>query len=367
MEQIIAYEVPASASYFIVVENLAGETADYTITLAESGAVVEDEKPESEDVNEDAVTIAPGSAIEYSVVYGSSVSGGEDATFTFEGKGGEFADISVSPITEELDVVVDFLDPSGASLLDVPLDDSFDAEYIRILRMPEDGEYTVVVSGFEGAEGDFELIVEESYLSKPASFVFSSGSIDDTEESHSFPFYTFTDEMVIVQVNPDIEFDVVVQVYNDDTDEMLEEVDDSTGFEEIIFFAPEDANYSFRVLGFEGSVGAYDINLIGSETVYFELAAGDLVNGRFGDNSMFEYYIGGSAGDEVTFTAKTDDEIDLVLQLVDFDENVIAEIDEGTAASTETLTYTFTEDTLFILRVKDFTESGSGEFILSVE
>ena len=211
------------------------------------------------------------------------------------------------------------------------------------------------------------MIVEESYLSKPASFIFGSGSIDDAEESHDFPFYTYTDELVVVQVNPDIEFDAIVQVYNDDTEEMLEEVDESTGFEEIIFFAPEDGNYFFRVLGYEGSVGAYDINLIGSEFVYFELAVGDFVNGRFGDNSLFEYYIGGSAGDEITFTAKTDDDIDLILQLVDFDENVMAEVDEGTAASTETLTYTFTEEALLILRVSDFTQSGSGEFILSVE
>ncbi len=363
-EELRAFEVPASASYAIIVESYDGSTGDYTITLTESG----DTPVTEETISSDAVTIAPGSAIEYSIVYGSSVAGGEDATFTFAGKGGEFADISVSPITEELDVVIDFLDPSGASLLDTPLDESFDAEYIRILRMPEDGEYTVVVTGFDGAEGDFELIVEESYLSKAASFIFSSGTIDDAEESHSFPFYTFTDEMVIVQVNPEIEFDAVVQVYNDDTEEMLEEEDASTGFEEIIFFVPEDGNYSFRVLGFEGSVGAYDINLIGSESVYFELAVGDLVIGRFGENNLFEYYIGGVAGDEVSFTVKTDnDDIDLVLQLVDFDDNIMAEADDGFTGEQETMTYTFEEETLLILRVSNFTETGAGEFILSVD
>lgn len=360
-EEILAFEVPASASYFIVVESLDDSTGDYTITLAESG-----DTPVSEDMA-DTVAIAPDSAIEYSVLYSSSVAGDEASTFTFTGKAGEFADVSVSPETEELDVVIDFLDPSGTSLLDAPIDDSFDTEYIRILRMPEDGEYTVVVTSYDGTPGDIQLIVEESYLSKPASFIFASGSIDDEEESHDFPFYTYQDELVVVQVNPDIDLDAVIQVFNDDTDEMIEEEDASTGFEEIIFFAPEDGNYSFRVVGYEGSTGSYDINLVGSEFVYFELAAGDLVNGRFGENSLFEYYTGGSAGDEIIITAKTDDDIDLILELIDFEGNVIVEQDANGTSGAETFTYTFTEDSLLILRVSDFIQSGSGEFILSVE
>ena len=103
-------------------------------------------------------------------------------------------------------------------------------------------------------------------------------------------------------------------------------------------------------VGYEGSIGTYDINLIGSEFVYFELAVGDLVNGRFGDNNLFEYYIGGEAGDTVSFTAKTDDDIDLILKLVDFDGNIMAEVDDGFTSDPETMSYTFEEDALFILR-----------------
>lgn len=368
-EELRAFEVPASASYFIVVKSYDGSVGDYTITLDESGKM-----PASDEIDTgvseesyDTVAIAPGSMIELGTIYASSVSGDEPATFTFVGKAGEFADISVATKSEELDVVVDFLDPSGTSLLDAPLDDSYDSEYIRIFRMTEDGEYTVVVSSYDGSPGDIEILVEESYLSKPASFIFASSSIDDAEEVHEFPFYTYQDEMVIIQVDPDIDLDAVIQVFNDDTDEMLQEEDASTGFEEIVFFVPEDGNYSFRVLGYEGSTGTYDVNLVGSEFTYFELAVGDLVIGRFGENSLFEYYIGGVAGDEISFTAKTDDDIDLILQLVDFDDNIMAEADAGFTSEQETLTYTFAEDGLLILRVSDFTESGSGEFILSID
>ena len=366
LEELIAFEIPASGTYFIVIESYDGSTGDYTLTLAESGGASVGEDG-GDAMSSDAVTIAPGSAIEYSGIYASSLAGDDAATFTFMGKAGEFADVSVSPITEEFDVVVDLLDPSGTSLLAAPVDDSYDAEYIRVLRMPTDGEYTVVVTSYDGSPGDFELLVEESYLSKPASFIFASDSIDDEEESHDFPFYTYTDELVVVQVDPDIDLDAVIQVWNDDTEEMIQEEDSSTGFEEIVFFVPEDGNYSFRVLGYEGSMGSYAITLIGSEFVYFELAVGDLVNGRFGENSLFEYYIGGETGDQISFTAKTDDDIDLILTLVDFDDNIMAEVDEGFTAAGEKLTYTFEEDSLLILRVSDFTESSSGEFILSVD
>ncbi|MCZ7666325.1 MAG: hypothetical protein M5U34_03320 [Chloroflexi bacterium] len=147
-----------------------GTRGDYTITLAESGSTTTSE------VEGDIVAIDPGSVLEYSLLYSSFVAGDDSSTFTFTGKGGEFADISVSPESVGLDVVIDFLDPSGQSLLDGPLDNSYNTEYIRVLRMPEDGDYTVVVSSYDGAPGDFELLVEESYLSNPASFILASGS-----------------------------------------------------------------------------------------------------------------------------------------------------------------------------------------------
>ena len=214
-EELIGFEIPASGTYFIVIESYDGTTGDYAITLAESGSLPVTEDIDTGDMSEpsDATTIASGSALELSGIYASSTSGDEPATFTFTGKAGEFADVSVSPTTEEFDVVVDLLDPSGTSLLDAPIDDSFDAEYIRVLRMPEDGDYTVVVSSYDGNPGDFEILVEESYLSNPASFIFASGSLEEPDESHEFPFYTYADELVVVQVDPDIDLDAVIQVY----------------------------------------------------------------------------------------------------------------------------------------------------------
>ena len=356
-EELLGFEIPASGTYLIVISGYDDTTGDYQLTLAEAG---------SANVGTGG-DIAEGDLLEMSKIYQGTMDGVNSVTWLFAGKAGEFADITVSPIDNDLDVVLDVLDPSGFSLLDEPLDNSFDAEYIRILRLPEDGVYTVVVSSFDGAAGDYEMLVEESYLSQPATFVFASYDIDDAETVHDFPFTTFAGELVVTQVMPDLDLDVVLGIYNDDTDELIEEIDDSTGFEEAIFVAPDDGNYLFRVSGYEGSTGAYDINLIGSETVCFELAPGYLVIGRFGDKNLFEYYIGGAAGEQVTFTAKTEDDVDLILQLTDFDGNIIASVDDGFTGDEEVLVYTFETDGLLILQVSDFMELGSGEFLLSVD
>ncbi|MDV7402782.1 hypothetical protein RZS08_65775, partial [Arthrospira platensis SPKY1] len=96
----------------------------------------------------------------------------------------------------------------------------------------------------------------------------------------------------------------------------------------MVFFVPEDGNYSFRVLGYEGDTGNYEAILVGSDLVFFELAVGDLVIGRFGEDSLIEYYIGVEDGETLTIFAETEDDVDLVLEILDFDDNILAEIDD---------------------------------------
>jgi hypothetical protein len=160
---------------------------------------------------------------------------------------------------------------------------------------------------------------------------------------------------------------VVVSVYDDDTDEILDEIDFSTGFEELVFTTPADGNYYFQVTAFEDTLGAYDITLLGSDFVLFELTYGDIVIGRFGGDSFIEYLFGAAAGDTINLTAKTDDEVDLMLGFLDLDDNVLAEADDTFTAEAEQLTYTVEEEGLIIIRVSDFFEAGHGEFVLSID
>jgi len=354
VEEITDLAIPGSGTFTIVVSGYDGATGDYSLTLTEAGTGV-------------AAGDVSGQIV-YSEITSGSVDGINEALYTFEATGGEYVDITVSPTSEEMDVVVDVLDANGRSLLDEPADNSYDTEYIRILPIPEDGTYTLSVSGYDGAAGDFDILVEESYLSQPANFLFASDELTDAEETHDFPFYAFADDLVVAQVDPvELEFDVVLQVYSDASNEMLDEVDANTGFEELLFTVPEDGNYYFRIVGFEGSTGSYDITLVGSDLVTFETAVGDQIIGRFGPDSYMEYMIRASAGDTINLVAKTEDDLDLILQIRDFDDNVLAEADDGFSGEGEELSYTFEQEDVYIIRVSDFFEAGSGKFILSIE
>lgn len=352
-EQIENLILESSSTYYILVTSYDGSPGTYTLTIYESGAA--------------RISGVPGGDVEYGEIYEGSVTGTEAALWTVGAAAGEFLDITVSPLTEGLDVVVDVLDENGRSLLDEPRDQSYDTEYIRLLPIPVNGLYTIAITSYDGTDGDFELLVEESYLSQPASFIFISSSIDDAEETHDFPFYALADDLVIIQVDPEFPFDVVVEVYNDDTGEVLETRDASTGFEEMLFRVPEDGNYFFRISGFEGDTGSYEAILVGSDLVFFELAVGDLVIGRFGEDSLIEYFIGVEAGETLTIFAKTEDDVDLVLEILDFDDNLIASMDDSFTGESEELTFTFAEGGLYVIRVRDYFTAGSGQFTMIIE
>jgi hypothetical protein len=295
-----------------------------------------------------------------------SILSSETAEWSFFGAEGDYVDITVENLDEEFDVVVDVLGGNGRSILtDGPLDASFDTEYIRVLQLPGSSAYTISISGFEGATGDYELTLALSNGGLPGSIIFAADVLAEEEEGHAFPFTAPAGEIVTISVDPAGELDVVVQVYNDDNDELLEEADRTFGFEEIVFVVPDDGNYYFQVVGFEGGTGDYDVTLLGSDAVLFELAIDDIVIGRLGAGSFIEYIYGGTAGETIEVSVDTDDELDLVISIVDADDNILVEVDETLSGEGELLSYAPPEDGLFFVRISDFFE-GEGEYRLSL-
>lgn len=351
LEELRGFTLPASGTYTISVYGFAGSTGDYEITLAEAGAMS---------------GTATGS-LGYGSVMPGAVAPNESASWTFEGQARDFVDITVAPF--DFDLTVDVLDPNGISMLEEsPLDESFDTEFIRVLSLPEDGTYSIVISGYEDEFGDYEISINLSNGGLPGSIVFAADTLEESEttEGHAFPFTALAGEVVSFYVNPEFGFDTVIEIVNDDTDEVVEEIDATTGFEEAIFSVPEDGNYYFLVKGFEGSFGQYDATLLGSDFAIFELAAGDGVVGQFGTDGIIDYIYRGAAGDTVTFTAETNDDLDLVLSMTDLDDNSLLTIDEFVAGGSETLSYTFTEDLIVFLTVSEFSAT-PGEFYLFVD
>jgi hypothetical protein len=361
-EEILGLAIPASGTYYIIVTGFdSSDTGEYQLTFNEAGT----------STTGGGTTVTAGDLTYGETIFGSISTDNSAPSFTFAGSEGDFARILVDP-AGDLDVVIDLLDPAGESLVLGEKDLSFGSEVMGAF-LSEDGEYTIVVKPFtEGDTGDFDVTLEG-----PAGVAVSAAdTLEEEGEEHAFPFTANEGEIVTVLVDPDDELDVVITVFNEDTDEELITIDSSFGTERRSFHVPEDGNYYFLVAGFvadedssEGgaNVGDYSITMLGSPEVIFELAFGDSVFGKFSAaTGMVEFWFGGTTGDTATITLESAEGVDGTIKILDQDDNVLAEIDDAFSGETETLSYTFESDDLVIIRAAEFFGS-SGDFDLYVD
>lgn len=365
-EEIRELAIPASGSYYIMVRGFAAATGNYTLTIAEAGTAVAP-----------PVTGGEGEVIEYGAfVSGSVDSANPVASYSFSGAADDVVGMVVTPLGE-FDAVVDVVDASGNSLLSRERDASFGSENVIVL-LPADGVYTVNVYGFDGAAGSFDM-----QMGFPLTNVVIAApdtlEAEDEGEGHSFPFTALrAGDMVGIYVEPAEDLDIAVQVRQGD--ELLSNLgfdpergfDSSVDIEEFVMIAEETSTYSFRVLNsqdeeFGGNTGDYQVLLYGTPEIVFELAYGDFVDARTNGNGIVDYVISGTVGDAmVVNVASDDDSVDMIIEILDLDENVLATIDDGFSGEVEELTYTFESDELVIIRVRDFFGS-EGDFVMSVE
>ncbi|GIK55013.1 MAG: hypothetical protein HND44_01410 [Chloroflexi bacterium] len=341
-ETISAFSFPAPGSYTIVVRGFAGATGDYTISVFETGAG-------STSSGISVGDIAIGDTIE------GTLEGSETASWTFAALENDLVNITVRPLDSDLDVVIDVVDDKGNSLAGEPTDASFGTEYIPVVRIPADGMYSVTISSFDGTGGDYEVTITYTNNGQTNTAFFATDELEEEDEEHAFPFNALEGDFVTIIVDPvESGFDLVISLYNDDTDELIDEVDASTGMEWLEFEVPENGNYYFTVTGYEGSVGNYEVALIGSEFVIFELAIGDEVFGDFGEENLLQYYLGGEPGDVATITVTPGETTDVVIRVLDLDGNVLAEVDDAFSGEAEVLEFTFGDEGLVIIELTDF-------------
>lgn len=361
----ITVTMPSSGTFYILVTGFSAEdTGDYRITFNEVGG--------STGSNGSTGTTTVVGDLGYGETLTGAVSAADPApSFTFGGNTNDIVRVVVDP-ADEFDVMVDIVDASGESLLVGGRDNSFGTEVVATV-LSESGEYAVVVMPFtEGETGSFDL----SLYGPSGSVVFAGDTLEEEGEDHAFPFNSLAGDIVFAAVEPQEELDVVVQVFNEDTDEEIMSMDRSFGAEGVGFIVPDDDNYYFLVSGFvaddessEGgsNLGSYDIAIIGSEETIFELAYGDTVRGQTSaDRGFVEYTFGGTAGDTIIITVNSDENIDTTIEVTDLDDNELAAVDDAFSGEEEVLTYTFEADGLVIIRVSDFF-GGQGVFELLVD
>ena len=348
IEEIRALTIPAPGTFYLTIAGFGGSVGEYRIILTETGATATDG--------------------DNMIAYGDRVTGvvaaaGEMTTWRFSGSEGDVVALAVEP-AGDFDAVLDLQDVSGTSILiGEERDYSFDAEY-AIVSLPDDGEYIIVIKGFEDSSGDYELAV-----TGPGGSIVSAGDTleeGDNEAGHAFPFTASAGEVVGIVVEPEGELDVVIEIQDGNGESMrTRPFDASFGTESFAFGIPEDGNYSFYVKGFEGGLGAYEVTLLGSDRTIFELAYNDVVSGRTGADGLIEYAVNGLAGDIMTVAVEPDSATDVTVEVRDLEDNVLVEVDDAIAGEVEELSYTFGEEGFVIIRVRDFFEN-AGDFVLTI-
>lgn len=348
-EEIRQLELPASDEYTVLLNGFAGSSGQYDLTVSEAG------------VSAPSATIAIGDRLS------DSLGPDELADYAFLSTDGAPVTVVVEP-EGDLDVVVEIIHPQDGIIAEE--DSSFGRETISFT--PTSGlEYLIRVRGFAGAGGDYTISLAESSLTSGSTIV-ARDTLPEEHEGHAFPFQAPEGAFATAIIEPDGDFDVVLEVWEDlETDERVDRIDLSYGTEQTEFIVPQTGLYFFNVVGYEGQGGDYSITLNGDQNVVFEIAYDDAVEGVLGDAGSLQYRMRLDAGETAHFTVQSDEELDAVVEILDLDGNLLAETDEGFGGATEEVTFTapsgIEDDTIFILRVSAFDGSAGGSFTLTVE
>ena len=350
-EVIQSLVLPASDDYSIVTKGFGQLTGAYNLTLTLTTAK-----------NAGIATL-----LNYGDIVTATIDGPEEtAVWTFIGRQGDIIDITGEPITDEFDLTLTL--SGDVDIAEEVIDRSYNIEFIRAIELHSNGEYRIVVSGFEGSVGKYELRLNQTNKGDVEHIIVGSNTIDEADEGQKFAFTATQASNVTAIVGPSSEFDIVIEVYNADTATLIAEADSITsGFEELTVTVPEAGNYYFWLRGFEAEdVGAYDIRLVGPASVLFEVTTAYTVTGRFQATDTLIYQFQGQTSDDIALTVHPDSNTDVALKIQDSEQMTLAEVNAGTTGQVETLHYSFTKNETIEIVVSSLQGKTSTFFTLNI-
>jgi len=193
---------------------------------------------------------------------GAAVSGQVDgptdpAVFQFDADGGEALIIRVQPSADS-DVRIEVLDPDG-TLVGSGSSGVPGGPVQAAVGYAGSGTYTVVVIGSGGA---FELSVEQAEIDELGDDRVVAGTIDNANDLYIGEFTLDAGDAAEIDIDPDDDFDPVLEVTGSDGATTL--VDDSgSGGDEGLELPAQVAETSYRVVvtGFAGMTGPFELTL----------------------------------------------------------------------------------------------------------
>lgn len=306
---------------------------------------VEVTTPVVSDETDDAGVIFTGDSVE------GSVAGDLPSSWQFFGFEGDRIDIVVEPLTDSFDVVVDVRDGTGSSILPGgAVDSSFGTEEILDLEIPSTGDYAIVIYGFAGSTGDYELSVSEAVggggdgipegETRPIApgVVYQVTLAEDATDNYVFT--AVAGEPLVIIADSYDNLDVQLEIYDADGN-FVDGMDDAFSDEsESLEFTPEaDGEYTVTVNGFLGDGGDYAITILnlteGAEDIL--LQDSDVVP----EDGSIDYTLTASGGDAFVLAAQPEESFDIMFEIYGPDGELVESRDDLSALSGDMETHIF--------------------------
>ncbi|MCI0394931.1 MAG: PPC domain-containing protein [Chloroflexi bacterium] len=301
-------------------------------------------------------------------------------TWVFNGTAGQTVTIILTPLDEQLDLIIEVEGPGGRQLLS--LDEGFagDAEILTGFELSVTGEYTILIRGFAGHGGMYKLSLDEGGESTINFYDAGDLANGDTQreflredEIHAWFFEGQVNDEVVIEVTPlGRNMDLDLWLLDPNANQLVTKDEFLSGQAETIeYILPVDGQFMILVREFFGEPGEYEITLrIGGDGVvepagnltYDQMVNGDLAPGR-----RAGWTFTGQAGDviDVTLTPVTPGR-DLVIVLLDPAGNVAITVDATLGGFPERLVrFVLTSDGPWTIVVQEFFDEG-GEYELIV-
>ena len=194
-------------------------------------------------------------------------------------------------------------------------------------------------------------------------------------ESQFFFFFNFFGGSVTALVEEETDMDLVIEIYDGQTDTLLQTIDETVDTETFSFEPPDRVGlYYFLVKDFNGSSGNYTMTLNGTQEILFFVGPGDIVTGRVSGEDTVGFFYASTPNQTLTVSAEPDANLDILVGLYegeDISEAVesgqipppLVEEDLFVAGGTETFSFTFPDENAYLISVEGF-EGDAGSFSL---
>ncbi len=321
--------------------------------------------PAEDTVQNDRQLPAPAGELTFGQTVTGTIPAGELIVWSFQADSGDVVNITAGPVNSSLDLALDVVDLNGQTILPVgEVDNSLAEEEIGGLIISVDGIYRVVLSGFLGSAGEYELTLVEATAAfgdiSPGAII--TGSME-AGGSDTFTFVATEGVSLTIVAAPGPELDVVLSVQALGGEEIQTR---DVGFEgegEVATFLPElSGQYLLQLREFSGSgSGPYTLSIMSDDTALnhedVELAADEVA-----------YFPLSLDSDQVVVAVATPASgLDIALALVDASDQPVLEADTGFAGASEILASAPLPDGDYRLRVSSVSSSaGSFRLMASV-